>query len=651
MKNDYDFIKDKFDQSEVNAPEAMNKDFALKSIENIGQMPAKKIINFKSVSAAAAIAVFVAVSVFVSSLFIKPATKLTDESSISGIMRFTSREAMRSTLEKTLNKTKEIQNRDIVYEDIQSEGFNYSRNINSAKTAGEGSAGHNSTYVQETGVDEADDVKTDGKYIFYLHNESAIKIFTAEGKNSRLVNTLKAPSNNMAHEFYQYNRVHEFYLYNNKLIVLSPCHSAKNYKTYVKVSVYDVSDINNIRLTDSLIQSGNYCSSRMIGDKLYLVTTHHTSTADDIPRVKHSTAATSDEADIDEIEFDNIYCLKDSGSANFLVVSELNTENSSVKENAKAILGSGEEIYCSQSNLYITAPKYKSAKVPYFTLRIDDIDTEIFKVSLKDNLKFTASGKVKGRIDNQYSMDEKGDFFRIATTSYEDGKDTNNLYVLDKKLRQTGSVTDFAKNEHIEAVRYIGDTAYVITYEQTDPLFIIDLKNPHSPKMLGSVKISGFSTLLVPVDDKTLLGIGYHTEDESYTDMEVQEGVKIVTFDISDKSNPKVKDTKIYKNCESPVQYNPKALIVNPDRRDYTIPLNKYFYDDYDETHYESGTLNFSIDNGKIKIIDRYISQKFRDAQCDRCIYCSDTIYLFSNDYAPSQNNDNLDIMDTVKYK
>ena len=218
-------------------------------------------------------------------------------------------------------------------------------------------------------------------------------------------------------------------------------------------------------------------------------------------------------------------------------------------------------------------------------------------------------------------------------------RDCNNLYILDKNLKMTGSVTNFAVEESIKAVRYIGDTAYVITYEETDPLFVIDLKNPSKPKILGKVKISGFSTMLVPVDDNTILGIGYHTQDEDDDiDMEIEEGMKLVLFDVSDKSRPKVLDTKIYKNCYSAVQDDPKALLVNFERNDYTIPIN-------DEDTLRGGTLNFRVENGKIKVIDRYTSMKFDD-ETERCAYVGNTIYLFAQSYDSSAVH-----IDSVDYK
>ena len=201
----------------------------------------------------------------------------------------------------------------------------------------------------------------------------------------------------------------------------------------------------------------------------------------------------------------------------------------------------------------------------------------------------------------------------------------------------------------------------MITYEQTDPLFVIDVSNPSSPKISGEVKISGFSTLLVPVDKNTLLGIGYHTgeSEDPEIDMEVQSGLKLVTFDVSDKSNPGVLDTKVFENYSSEVQYNPKALLVNFERNDYTVPYSKVVYE-YDKsekyyysTDYSCGAVNFRVDNGKINIIDNYVSEKLsvngEESEDLRCVYSGDYIYILGESY--SSSGENKVKIDCFKYK
>ena len=647
MKNDYDFIKDKFDNS-VKAPRELGKDFALTQIEGVEQ---KKTVRFpiRNFSAAAVFAVFLLSAVIMSVIFgAMPETVNAEE--VPGLERFTNRKAVISALAEAISDTRYNEN----YFD---EGdFNYIANFigyskkallsnSSAESSSGSSAGHNATYVQATNVDEADIVKTTPTHLFYLA-DNRIEVFTADGKNSKRVAVIKPKRVNKSNVVPQ-----EFYIYGDRLTMLE--HYAVEYsgKEFVRAETFDISDLNNIKLVDSFTQSGRYCSSRMTNGKLYIISNHHPMDKMDLPKASRSLTgdeatgdeATGDEAAPDEIPPYDIYCAKNPDSSQFLIVSEIDTDSDEYKSFSKAILGSADEIYCNENYLYITAPHYKLRK-GYI---LDSCDTTIFKVDLKDSLKFTASAKIKGAVNNQYSMDEKDGNLRVATTATDKkGNDCNNLYILDGRLKKKGSVTGFAKNESIKAVRYIGDAAYVITYEETDPLFVIDLSNTEMPKILGKVKISGFSTMLVPVDDNTLLGIGYHTQDEDDDiDMEIEEGLKIVTFDISDKKNPKVLDTKIYKNYASDVQENPKALVVNFDRNDYTIPFSHY---DYTDDEGEGGAINFRVDNGKIKIVDRYFSKKLRD-NITRCAYVGNTIYMFGDFYDENSGFDTK--IDSVAYK
>ena len=333
------------------------------------------------------------------------------------------------------------------------------------------------------------------------------------------------------------------------------------------------------------------------------------------------------------------------------MLSAYDTLDFSTQTESKSILGGVDDIYCNENHMYIYSTVWDDAN------RGDDwsgsynVSTQILKVDLTDGLGFTAYASVKGQVDDQYALDEYDGNLRIATTTYDylDGNDSNHLFVLDDSLNVIGSVNGFAENESIKAVRYMGDTAYVITYEQTDPLFVIDLSAPTAPAILGEVKISGFSTMLVPIDENTLLGIGYHTEDEDYTTLEVQEGLKLALFDVSDKANPKVLDSKSYLYCDSMVQYNPKALVYNPDRNDFIIPLNYSNWGHYDSAKqeyvyvddYYGGVLNFRVDGGKLNEISRYKTDY--DA-VDRCVYVGDTIYM------THYEDDGLEI-DSVKYK
>ena len=138
----------------------------------------------------------------------------------------------------------------------------------------------------------------------------------------------------------------------------------------------------------------------------------------------------------------------------------------------------------------------------------------------------------------QFSMDESGGYFRVASTSFSDSGTVNNLYVLDQSLKQVGSVEDLAPGESIKSVRYLGDTAYVVTFREVDPLFAIDLSTPSKPKVLGQLKTPGFSEYLHPVDSSTLIGFGTNTT-VAENGAVMENGMKLSLFDVSDPLHPK----------------------------------------------------------------------------------------------------------------
>ena len=401
----------------------------------------------------------------------------------------------------------------------------------------------------------------------------------------------------------------------------------------------------------------------MIGDTLYLVSDYYAYNDEDMPETRSKNATP------DEVPVNCTYSVETPADSRFLVVSSVDTQNGAKALSTKSILGSADDVYCNQDYLYVNATEYETQDynrvinsfASYYTPT--KVRTQLVKFSLNDNLDAVASCYVKGEINNQYSLDEYNGNLRVATTSINEKNsfEVNNLYVLDSELNQIGAVEGFAKDESIKAVRYMGDTAYVITYEETDPLFVIDLSTPSDPQILGEVKISGFSTMLVPIDENTVLGIGYNTDNVYYTNMEVQDGIKIVTFDVSDKTNPKVLDTKVFKGYYSEVQNNPKALLVNTERNDFTIPFSCYGdgYSNYDSY---SGVIDFRISDGKIDIVDEYRSDVFvssenGSAEVSRCVYVGNTIYMLGNvweyDYYIKNNTDDVyrTSIDWVDYK
>ncbi len=527
----------------------------------------------------------------------------------------------------------------------------------SAADAGMGEAGYDGassdTYVQVKGVKEADIVKTDENYIYYL-DEYHENIWIAEAKDG------KATRIGQVEVLADLPMVDDFYLSGDTLVTIGSEWNDMTDRTTTVAVIYDISDRTSPVKLNEYRQSGYLVSSRMVENELYLITDYTFYYYGNNQYIPYVTG----ENGYDRMNISDICAFPMQEQPEYVITGAVDiSSGKQLKTRAKAVLGASQDVYCNTENLFITGYYYDYNSYIYEDEEsyILDDGTEIFggdvgedtetgmtdsesdvlagtepswrsgtrilKVALNDgDPRFVGSTLVEGYVNNQFSMDEKDGFLRIATTSTNaHGYDINNLFVLDENLKQVGEVTGFAKDEHVEAVRYIGEKAYVITYEQTDPLFVIDLSDPTSPKIEGSVEIDGFSTLLVPAGNNTLFGIGHATATTKFG--EVQEGLKLVTFDVSDPSVPKVSDAKEFLNAYSDVQYNHKALIKNAAADYYAIPYNQYDDDDY---YFEyGGVLVVRIQNGKIQVLKDYQDM---DTEIRRCVYIGDYIYTIDAD-------------------
>lgn len=209
--------------------------------------------------------------------------------------------------------------------------------------------------------------------------------------------------------------------------------------------------------------------------------------------------------------------------------------------------------------------------------------TVIHKIAIgsKEGINYVARGEVPGRLLNQFSMDESGDRFRVATTSefyspYRGSTLYNNVYVFDENMRTVGELEEIAREESIYSARFMGDRLYLVTFQRIDPFFVIDLSED-DPKVLGELKLPGFSNYLHPYDQNHVIGIGKETKEDQYGNVQVL-GVKVALFDISDVHNPELVDE--YEiggpGTESEVLNDHKALLFDRSKDVLSIPVSIY---------------------------------------------------------------------------
>lgn len=214
--------------------------------------------------------------------------------------------------------------------------------------------------------------------------------------------------------------------------------------------------------------------------------------------------------------------------------------------------------------------------------------TVIHKIAIgPEGINYNSKGEVPGRLLNQFSMDESGDRFRVATTSefYSPYRGTttlyNNVYVLNEGMEIVGKLEEIARDESIYSARFMGDRLYLVTFERIDPFFVIDLSED-DPKVLGELKLPGYSTYLQPYDENRVIGIGKETKENQYGGIETL-GVKLALFDVSDVRNPElVDDYEIGgSGTDSEVLYDHKALLFDRSKDVLSIPVS--IYPDYVE--------------------------------------------------------------------
>lgn len=549
-------------------------------------------------------------------------------------------------------------------------------------------ADFSTTNVQVQGVDEADVVKTDGQYIYQVNNDRIVVAKAYPADNMEIMSIIDFEDDVFTPQ--------EIYLSGDKLVTIGSYYKdsklndelkaktdSKTYKriyydqkSYVKAIVYDISDKTNIKKIREVELEGDYVSSRMIDSVLYMVSNksqniYYTSDSDmkiEMPHYRDSKFNN----DFIEIKCPQIRYFPDTVESNYMIVAAFDIKEDE-KANIQTYLGSGENIYVSGENLYVAVTDYnydvipkneaitngvKTSVAPVYK---DRRETNVYKFSLDGSkMTYLSKGSVPGLILNQFSMDENKGYFRIATTtgntwSTGENASNNNLYILDDTMNVCGKIEDIATGEKIYSVRFMGDRAYIVTFKTVDPLFVIDLKDPKKPKILGALKIPGYSDYLHPYDENHIIGFGKDTIEVSGGAYYM--GMKIALFDVSDVSNPKQKFSEVIgdRGTESELLRNHKALLFSKEKNLMAFPvsvaeikdknssaINQWGIPEYGEFSFQ-GAYVYSIDlekgfklKGRITHIseDEYLKSgntyynpnKF----VERILYINDTLYTLS---------------------
>ncbi len=506
-------------------------------------------------------------------------------------------------------------------------------------------ADFSTTNTQVAGVDEGDLIKTDGRYLY-----------VGQGSEVTIVDAQSAADMRVVAQLDDAGPAAALYLSDDRLTVISMPFSgfpepmlladvAMPYRPWAggeskfQVTVYDVSAPEAPQVIRRLEIEGNYVDSRMIGETVYLVSSHqfHLPPPEIVPGGPVAEKKDSREGlrlaaegavsilpwpgpnpdgsgwvyetreqywarigdSVLDLALSNYTLLDASGETvetGLLSAAEavyrplggqddqlvtitafdVGAEQPAVTASSSAPIGWTSTVYVSPQSLYLVTMTWNETGP----------SSELFKFDLRPvegQIPLVATGKVAGRVLNSFSLDELGSHLRIVTQSGWRAEAESALYVLDQvgeKLVTVGQIEDLAPGEELYSVRFLGDRAFVVTFgpdggNWIDPLFTIDLSDPAAPRVEGELEIPGFSNYLQMIDGHYLLGLGRNADESTGRQLEPQ----VSLFDTSDFADPQLADRVSFGDASSWSEafFNHHAVSYFPEQHVLAVPLDTWF--------------------------------------------------------------------------
>jgi inhibitor of cysteine peptidase len=609
------------------------------------------------------------------------------------------------------------------------------------KALAQGGGDYSQTNIQIAGVDEADFVKNDDRYIYVLSDNTLVIIDGKDKNDIKIVSETVIPVK--SREYYGSSPVNEMFVFDDKIVLFVNNYDlevyfnqydimpVEGYRQNTKVLIYSIADKSKPRIVNEYSISGAYYDSRMIDNIVYTITQENLYNWRyyDGPVISYAKKTIMPEI----YYFDN-----PEDTYNMNTITSIDTTKGEVVDSMSFMLGYGNTLMVSEDNIYIAYQKqdrwcwgwrcssYDSDSRERFVevvlplldkdLRnkinsiidkdldeekewveisvvlstffkevmndetlmdkysemFEDIEdalneydakkalentkTTIHKISIANGrIDYDSKGEVYGRLLNQFSMDEYDGNLRVATTInvwMRKGQiQHNNIYVLDNKMGVIGSLEGLAENESIYSTRFMGDKLYMVTFRQVDPFFVIDLSVPSTPKVLGYLKIPGYSSYLHPINDKYVIGVGKDTGENEWGGVTTK-GVKISLFDVSDFSKPKELDKRIIgmEGSDSPILYDHKAFLYSSSKNMLVIPVTEVTnrirsgYSYRTSVWYGAYVLRVSEegfeDIGKIKHSSSETEYYywFDASNVKRSLYIGDVLYTLSDRYVKAND-------------
>jgi uncharacterized secreted protein with C-terminal beta-propeller domain len=547
-----------------------------------------------------------------------------------------------------------------------------------SNTTPSGSPTHSDTNTQELGVDEADIVKTDGNSIFVLRDGELIIVDALPAEDAAVLSRTDVEGYAIdmflrGDRLMIFSTIFEFgtlpFGPGNAIRLAMPIYAGS---PQVKITVFNVSNPAEPRLEHESFLDGSYVNARMVDGQVYMVLNN--SPRFPIPWIRAFDAGTEVEspehfqsrlAEVDPdsllpqfhsidysdsgmteqtgdliVDCDGVYKTPTDDWMNLTTVLafDLDADTIGAPRDSATVFGNISTVYASNQNLYLINQNWHA----------DAVVSGIHRIALGDDIRVTASGEVPGNVLNQFSLDEEGAYFRIATTTNTwdpaTGRNhsSSSVFVLaedEGTLNVVGSIDEIAPGEQLYAARFFDDHGFVVTFRQVDPLFALDLSDPTDPKVAGELEVSGFSRYLHPVDENHLLAIGRDADANGRV-----RGLQVSLFDVSDLSNPTLVEQYLIQPEGgwnwSPAEWDYHAFSYFPESGVLAVPVDGSVriepVDDGDPTtadlvqwRYESDVWVFhvDVDNG----FD-LLGQVQHDSTALRSLRIDDALYTLARD-------------------
>jgi uncharacterized secreted protein with C-terminal beta-propeller domain len=485
-----------------------------------------------------------------------------------------------------------------------------------------GSASYSTTNVQEQGVDEPDIVKTDGHTIFAVSG-TALRAVTVTDGVPTLASSLNLPGYGA-----------QLLLRGTRLIAISSTSIAATstlarsgiahvpfqpmlVPAVTTVTEIDVHDPAAMKITRTMSIDGRFVDARQNGATARLVIASSpravtntqapdaSSPSGWVPMRRFRSSLTTHHYVRPVSKCHTILRPRQFSGLGMLTILTIDLDHGLYEADSDALMADAQVVYGSTGSLYVATQKWVRP-----TMAVTDVPNgqttviDRFDVSDPDKTTLASTGEVPGFLLNQFSMSEDGGFLRVATTTqptFWNGEQVSQtgqsqITVLDERgarMTPVGTLTGLGTGQKLYSVRFVGDTAYVVTFRQIDPLYVIDLSTPTAPKVAGQLELEGFSSYLQPLDNTHLLGIGSDVANNEPS------GVQLELFDVSNPAAPRLAQKVTLPYASSAAQYDHHALLWWPATKLALLPAQSY------ESPQFAGAIGYRIDGSAITEIGR----------------------------------------------